>query len=1199
MLDDPPAPALTLGNDGKLTTVKGFAKRLVAGPVPAFTTLAGVQGSGSAWLCSELLRAGAPVVVLVGADAERAHRAVADTRYHCARSELPVEPVLLLADEGDLYAPTLPDRRASLSRQGALVRLSLGQAPLLVTSATTLLRRLPPADVLRRATVVLEHDGELDVGELRSKLSAAGYAQAPIVEDPGSFAVRGGIVDVWPADGAAPARAELFGDTVSSLQEFDPDTQRTRKKVGRVVLAPARDAILSEPLRKTAETRLRELCDQHGYPSLKTRQLVEDVTLGRQGFGATAYLPAFYDLVGLFEYLPRGAILVFEDPTTCKQRLQEELRRLESLDVGALAQPHFPKERLVLGEDELEEALGRAVIVAAVGTAVLGRAGKSVLERLDTASQEPESLGQSDHGELTRAVQQARAATGKGAALDPLVSALERWHEEGLRVECVTRANAQANRLAMLLRHRDVAVKLGTRTTDDDDDLDAGLGEATSRDDALLEVRVGTLERGVVSPSEGLVLLTEEEIFGHKVHAQRKRKTRALAPLEDLRALAIGDYVIHSEHGIGRYLGLENRVVAGAGHVELLVVEYLGGKLYLPVYRLNQIEKHSGEGKLDRLGGTTFAKTKAKARAKAREMADELLRLYAERNAVERPPLPAPDDEYAAFEAAFPYEETTDQANAIQDVQQDLSEERVMDRLVCGDVGFGKTEVALRAAFRAVSAGMQVAVLCPTTVLAQQHFLTFEKRLANHPFVVRVLSRFENKKEAAETLQGITNGRVDIVVGTHRMLSKDVQFKNLGLVVIDEEQRFGVVHKERLKKLRTQVDVLTLTATPIPRTLQLAMGGLRQVSYISTPPRDRRSIRTVVARFDETIVKEAIERELARGGQVYYVYNRVEGLVERAARLQTLLPSARIAIGHGQMRETLLEKAMLGFVDGEFDVLVSTAIVESGLDIPRANTMIIDRADLFGLAQLYQLRGRVGRSELRAYCYLLVPAPSEMTDEARSRIEALERYTELGSGFRIAALDMELRGAGDLLGADQSGVLQSVGLELFCHMLEEATAELRGETVVHDIDPELNFDVEALLPADYIEEVGLRLSLYKRLASAESENEVTQLAAEMEDRFGPAPGDAVRFVELMRLKTELRRLKVLVCEATKGSVSLRFRADTPLDARLLAELVGTERAKFKLAPDGRLTRKARETEQHLGSIGLAAKLLEELVRAER
>jgi transcription-repair coupling factor (superfamily II helicase) len=763
-------------------------------------------------------------------------------------------------------------------------------------------------------------------------------------------------------------------------------------------------------------------------------------------------------------------------------------------------------------------------------------------------------------------------------------------------VVIAARAETQVERLTTLLRHKDLRVKARLGAFDPavlDEDT------ASARETAL--VVVGSLARGVVAPTEGLALVTEEEIFGSRVHRRAARGQAAAAKgrafVEDLKTLTAGDFVVHVEHGIGRYLGLVHKQV-GTLTVDLLAVEYAGGdKLYLPVYRLNQVQKYSGgEGspKLDRLGGQTFAKTKAKVAKNLRQMADELLRLYAERRAAVGVAVPEADDDYRAFAATFPFDETPDQARAIVEVDADLEATRPMDRLVCGDVGFGKTEVAIRAAFRVASTGGQVAVLCPTTVLAQQHFFNFQARMRGYALEVRAMSRFQTKAEQDEVSRGLRDGKVDIVVGTHRLLSKDIHWKRLRLLVVDEEQRFGVTHKERIKQLKTNLDVLTLSATPIPRTLQMAVTGLRDMSIITTPPVDRRAIRTVVMRQDDKVVREAIERELSRGGQVFYVHNRVDGLYERAARLAELLPSARIAVVHGQMAEQALEQTMLDFIEGRFDVLCATAIIESGLDIPRANTILIDRADMFGLAQLYQLRGRVGRAKERAYCYLIVPPANAMTDEARARIEALERHTDLGSGFQIASLDLELRGSGDLLGAEQSGTVASVGFELFCQMLDEAVHELRGDPIVHDVDPELSFDADALLPEDYVGDIGVRLSLYKRLASAVSPEEVSDLASEMEDRFGPPPPEARRFVHLMRLKTELRRLHALGCEATAKSVTLHLRDDAPLDSAKLMKLIGGKGSPYKLTPDMRLTRRAKEGEVFTSGLEAADKLLAEL-----
>ncbi len=1166
-------------------------------PEGDFTYVTQTRGCGAVLFTRQWLASVSRPVVYVVPHYEDWTKAIEDFAALLPGSRV----VALPASEANPYSATQPDRRSTMVRLAALTELASGRPwDVLITTAKALVSRVIPAHVLRDSGLLLEAEQEIDVTTLAGKLDALGYLRVPVVEDPGSFSVRGGLIDVWSADADAPVRLDLFGDWIMGLKSFDPESQRTRETVSEVLITPARETILTADVVRRARELLRDLCDSKNTPSTRARQIIEELVSGRNTFGVAGMLPAFYDLESPWQLIPDDALLMFEDSPRVAAALASEVELLEQEWQVRRDEPFYPPEALFIELDTLQRELERRQVVCSASGLVRGRG--SGLQRLELADKEPLSLVQSAHDDLERAVKHARMSHGKRAALDPLVERLELWNEHNLRVTVMCRTMAQARRLESLLKHRDVPVSIDTRVHADDTAADLPeMPVAVDTRAPWVYIALGKLSRGVVAPLDAEVWLTEEEVFGHRAHGAKGRtRKRARAAMEDLRALTPGDHVVHVEHGIGRYVGLENRPGPGGTHLELLVVEYSGGKLFLPVYRLNQVQKYSGGDKprLDKLGGSTFAKTKARARRQAREMADELLKLYAERNSVVKQPLDPADDEFAAFEAAFPYEETPDQAAAIADVLADLERPRVMDRLVCGDVGFGKTEVALRAAFRVAASGRQVAILCPTTVLAQQHYLTFARRLADYPFEVRNLSRFQTKKEATETLKGLAQGKIDIVVGTHRLLSKDLHFKNLGLLVVDEEQRFGVTHKERIKQLRTSVDVLTLTATPIPRTLQLAVGGLREMSIISTAPVNRRAIRTIVSRYEDAVLVEAIERELKRGGQVFYVYNRIEGLYERAAKLQQLLPNARIGVGHGQLSEAALERTMLDFVEGEYDILAATAIVESGLDIPRANTMIIDRADLFGLAQLYQLRGRVGRSSERAYCYLLVPAPTEMTDEARARIEALERYSELGSGFQVATLDMELRGAGDLLGADQTGTLASVGFELFCQMLEEATAELRGEEIEHDIDPELSFDVEALLPDSYIGEVGVRLSLYKRLASARDEYEVAQLAAEMEDRFGPPPEEAARYVELMRIKVDLRRLRVLVCEAAGGTVALRFRDDTPVNAAKLAALVSASKGRYRLAPDGRLVRRRLESELQIRhSLELAEAALGELATA--
>ena len=1145
--------------------------------------VAGVRGSGAAATIAAIARASTRQVVVVVADLDSARKMTEDIGFYfrgaldeaLAEDTAAGEVLLFAANEASPYAEVNPDRRAAMSRMATLFHLARLPWRVLVIPATAVARKTVPRAVIAKYTQRIVAEDALDRDALVSALADAGYMRVPLVEDPGSFAVRGSLLDVWPPNRDMPVRVELYGELVVSIHEFDPTEQRTRAKEGtpgiaEIWLPPAREAVLDRPTMARARERIQDITDAIDWPTLKARALIDDVTSGRAFFGADGYLPAYYEeLESIFAYVDPGALVVLEDPAQITANVRADFERATKEVERKQKEPIFPRNSFFVPEAEVVGILDSRRVVALHRTPVTGGAEEG-LAKFETATGALD-LASRGHEDLARAVKAARSTQGKTATLSPLVRRIHHFRAHGLSVFIAARAHTQAERLTALLRHQGVACRARLEK------FDPTWLEARSED---AQVVVGPLTQGVVLPADGIAIVTEEEVFGARTHRRRERKSEAdpARPfLEDLRALSVGDFVVHAEHGIGKYLGLIHKQV-GDLTVDLLAVEYGGGdKLYLPVYRLNQIQKYAGgenaAPKLDRLGGSTFAKTKSKVKKAVRQMADELLRLYAERQAQPGHALTEQDEDYRAFEAMFAFDETPDQARAISEVNKDLESDKPMDRLVCGDVGFGKTEVALRAAFRVATGGKQVALLCPTTVLAQQHLRTFEARMQGYPVEVRALSRFQSKKEQDETIAKMKEGKVDIVIGTHRLLSKDVHFKDLGLLVVDEEQRFGVTHKERIKQLRAQVDVLTLTATPIPRTLQMAVGGLRDLSLITTAPVDRRAVRTIVTRFDEDVVREACERELSRGGQIFYVYNRVEGLYERAQRLQQLVPRARIAVAHGQMTEVALEEVMLDFVEGRYDVLCATAIIESGLDIPRANTMIIDRADLFGLAQLYQLRGRVGRSKERAYCYLIVPPANALTDEARARIEALERHTELGSGFQIASLDLELRGAGDLLGGEQSGNVASVGFDMFCHMLEEAVQELRGEPVVHDVDPDLSFDVSALLADDYVSDVGVRLSLYKRLASAIDESHVQDIAVEMEDRFGPPPAEAKNLVELMRLKTELRRLRALGCEATSRSVTLHLREDTPLDPQKILELVRAPKSPYRLTPDMRLTRR--------------------------
>jgi transcription-repair coupling factor (superfamily II helicase) len=1132
----------------------------------------GLGGASLAYLLAKASRA-RPVVV-VAADNDSARQLAEDVAFFCAGQD-DQRIYALAAPETSPYAEISPDRRAAMQRLAVLGKL-LGGFRVLALSAEALIRKIIPPKVLRAHTIKVVAEDELDRAAFIEALSMSGYLRVPLVEDAGSFSVRGALIDVWPAGDLGPSRIEFYGDLVVTIKPFEETEQKTTNHPGLAELhcGPVREAIVNHETSARARQTLTHLCESIDWPTSKTRLLLDDVLSARAFFGADGYLPAYYErLASVFDYIPDSAVLVLDEVESVDRVLVEEAERSTREAHEREGAPAFPPDAFFESAESVRNILAARTLSFTSRTAVLGSvdAGLEVL-RAGVMPTELWAFGNEDLVSATKRVRSTRSAS-----LAPLVRRLKHFENHGLSVILATRALVQAERLQGLLSHQNIAARIRPH---------GALPSGTKV--PQIEIVTSSLSKGLVLPGEALAIITEEEIFGHRTRRpSRRAKDSASKPfLEDLRALKPGDYVVHVEHGIGRYHGLIHRDMGGAT-VDLLVVEYTGGdKLYLPAYRLNQIQKFAGsegaEPKIDRLGGQTFAKTKSRVGKAVREMADELLRIYAERESAVSEPLADISDEYRTFEATFPFDETPDQSKAIDEVNADFARAKPMDRLVCGDVGFGKTEVAIRAAFRVAMAGKQVCILCPTTVLAQQHYRVFQARIADYPIRIRAISRFEGKKEQEEVLGQLKDGTCDIVIGTHRLLSKDIHFKNLGLLVVDEEQRFGVTHKERIKQLKAQVHVLTLSATPIPRTLQMAVGGLRDLSLITTPPTDRRAVRTMVTRYDDKIIREALERELSRGGQVFYVYNRVEGIYERAQRLQEIMPKARIAVGHGQMAksgtngESALEKVMLDFVEGRYDVLVATTIVESGLDIPRANTILIDRADMYGLSQLYQLRGRVGRSKERAYCYLIVPPIDSLTDDARARIEALERHTELGSGFKIASLDLELRGAGDLLGGEQSGNVASVGFDLFCQMLSEAVSELRGDVVVHDVDPELSFDVEALLPEDYVADVGIRLSLYKRLASAIDEAQVEEIGTELEDRFGPAPQSARNLLTLMGLKTELRRLHVLGCEATKTRVTLHLREDTPLDPKRVTDLVRAPKSPYKLSPDMRLTRRFEE-----------------------
>ncbi len=929
-----------------------------------------------------------------------------------------------------------------------------------------------------------------------------------------------------------------------------------------------RELLGDEALRREARRRLRERADRLDLGRTAWGQLVEAIAQGFHTPGLETYLPDFYpEAATLLDYLPEGSILFRIDPVGIDKERDDYWAEIRQGYEQARrdGRPVPEAEALYVEPSRLDRELARRGGVTVERVELLEPAGDGAAPapaiRLETETNEG----------LRTALADLR---GEAGLLAPLAERVTARRRAGDQVLLVCHTKVQASRLAELLE----PYKL--RAHVEEGPLDLGsITDGFAPAPGGLRIVVGGLSTGFQFPALGLTVIAEEEIFGER----RRRKPaasaeqRAAAFLSSLADLRVGDIVVHVDHGVGIYRGLLTLEVRGV-RSDFLHLEYQGGdKLYLPVDRINLVQKYVGEQgeeavpRLDKLGGTAWERVKSRVKASIREMTKELLALYAQRQVVKAHAFAPPDQSYREFEAAFEYEETPDQQAAIDEVLADLQKDRPMDRLVCGDVGYGKTEVAIRAAFLVVNEGKQVAILVPTTVLAQQHLQTFQARFCRYPIRVESLSRFRSRAEQKQLLADLAAGKIDVVIGTHRLLQKDVQFRDLGLVIIDEEQRFGVAHKERLKQLRTQVHCLTMTATPIPRTLHMALTGVRDLSVINTPPADRLAVRTYITRFDDETIREAIIRELKRGGQVFFVHNRVQSIDAMGAYLRKLVPEAKIAIAHGQMREHDLERVMLGFMNRETNLLLCTAIIESGLDFPNANTILINRADRLGLAQLYQLRGRVGRSNVRAYAYLLVPGEQILAPDAQKRLAALQELSELGSGFKLAARDLEIRGAGNLLGTAQSGHIAAVGFDLYMQLMEEAVAELKGMPHEPEIDPEVSLPVEAYLPDDYVADENQRLLLYKRLAQAADEAALGELREELIDRYGPLPPPAERLVEAMGLKLLLRRARATAYRADDRGAVISFDGGSArVSPERIVALVRSDPLRYRFTPDQRL-----------------------------
>ncbi|WNG23907.1 transcription-repair coupling factor [Cystobacter fuscus] len=1121
----------------------------------------GLQGAGRGYALARLLRTLKAPLVCIAPDEEAADALAHDLAFFLGGPGTPREPRVLRmpADEVLPYDELSPDADVVADRLGALFHLNQGtRAPALVLSLRGLLRKVLPPQVMKELSERLSVGQDFDRDELARKLAHMGYQSSPLVEDLGTFSVRGGIIDVFSPLYDKPVRIEFFGDTIESIRVFDPETQRTVDPLKEIILLPAREVIFSEKTRVHAEAAARAVADRINLPTSKLREQLDALHEGLPGFGLEALLPGFFPggLGTIFDYLAQWStepLFYLDDPLSL-ERAAEDLWADITRSAQAAHERQdlaLPPEEHFLTREQAEQRL-RAFRVMEGGGLSLSQGEPPVHFSYGTTQDVREAI---------------LAHHGEEGALTPLTERLQRWRDSHIPCAVACGTLSQADRLKRLLLDRNVMVRVHTEP----------LADAARLYEPAISAHLFALEvsHGFVDPSPGgFALLSDEEIFGARSRRRARRSKSLDAFAAGFKDLKEGDLIVHTDFGIGRYQGLTKMQVNNVPG-DFLVLEYAGkDKIYLPVGRMRLIQKFTGgdpsQVTLDKLGTTSWEKTKKKVKEQLLKMAADLLNIAAARRAHPGHAFSPPDRYFAQFEADFEFEETPDQAKAIEDVLADMQKSEPMDRLVCGDVGYGKTEVAMRAAFKATLDRKQVAVLVPTTVLAQQHYLSFKKRFKDYPVTVEVISGLKKPPEVRELLKRAKEGKVDILIGTHKLLGGEVAFKDLGLLVVDEEQRFGVKHKEQIKRLRSQVDVLTLSATPIPRTLHMAMSGVREMSIIATPPQDRRAIRTFVMKYDPTTIKEAIERELARGGQVFFVHNRVESLPATEKQLRELMPQLTIGVAHGQMGEGQLEKVMLDFTEKRYQVLLCTSIIESGIDISNANTMIVDRADTFGLAQLYQLRGRVGRSRERAYAYLLVPSRRTVSKDAQRRLEVLQRFTELGAGFSIASHDLEIRGAGNLLGAAQSGSISAIGFDMYAQLLEEAVAEVRGEPPQVRIEPEVTLPIAALIPDDYVPDVHQRLVFYKRFSQAGTPDEVQDLRSELVDRFGEAPDEVDNLCEQALVKIDMRELRVRGLEGGPGRLSVILGGDALLDGAKLLALVQRSKGYYRLTPDMKL-----------------------------
>jgi len=1112
----------------------------------------GPTGSAAAFVAASAFLKNRLPVCVIAASAGSAERLLDDLRFFLPPEAPP--PIYFPAYNILPFKFMSYHNQTAARRIATLYRLMVHDSPfMLVTTIDAILQRIIPRDRLTGYAELIMVGEEVDRDQLAGTLLSGGYTHTTIVEEAGDFCVRGGIVDVYSPLYDNPLRIELFGDTVEALRTFSATTQRTVQSIDEAVILPAKEAVIARDELPTLINCIRERAADLNLPVSDTRHIVKRLKSESDTSEIESLTPLLYRKMDtLFDYTSDKTLFIQMEPEALAAAAVElEARAVRNVEEAKQKRRLCVEpEQLYLSWEAARRFLARARSIRMKNLAVI----KSKVD--DPAAYVTCQLKVADNawvrGELQRSLPSEQPFL-------PLSRWITEQRQAGCMVMLVCRTRSQAQRLESLLLSYGIKLQR-TRSSPTVERLP---GEAT--------ITFGQLSAGFTWTDQSLAIITEEEIFGSRTGRRRRVRSKPAAEFLAFEDLHKGDFIVHVEHGIGVYAGLAKLKLNGTTNDFLLLTYRDNDKLYLPVDRMNMVQKYMGvdgiQPLLDKMGGTTWGRTKDRIKKSAAKIAGQLLKLYAARQVKKGFKFDDLGSDLQDFEAGFPYAETADQIQAIDDVLQDMSNQRPMDRLVCGDVGYGKTEVAMRAAFVAVYNGKQVAVLVPTTVLAEQHFGTFSDRFARYPIRLACLTRFRTKKEQRAIVADLKSGKIDIVIGTHRLLSSDIGFKDLGLIILDEEQRFGVKHKEKLKTFRRTVDVLALTATPIPRTLHMSLMGIRDISVIATPPELRQAIITYICEFDDDIASEAIRRELKRSGQIFFIHNNIQSIPKMARKLQALVPEVRLDIAHGQLHEEMLERVMMRFINREIDMLICTTIVESGLDIPSANTMLVNRADRFGLAQMYQLRGRVGRSDEQAYAYLFIPHESLLTKYAQKRLKVLMEHSDLGAGFQIAMSDLQIRGGGSILGASQSGHIAAVGYDMFLKLMENAVAEMKGEKVVEPLAPEININLSAYLPETYIPDIDQRLSAYRQLARMTEPEEINEYKAELIDRYGPLPDEVRNLLLKIMLKVLSISAGVQRLDISGGRLLLNLSPTHQQRPEAMVDMIMADKGRFELTPD--------------------------------